>query len=125
MIEKLKQTVRGFDDKPAMPTAIEFFNKINEIIELLNAIVVDVDGIKCVDGSKKPEPVHQYEEQRKWIGCICRFWNDESVEDSMYGELVNICDTPHENFPFQCGYGEWYAYCEPVKPDSELIYHGE
>lgn len=30
--------------------------KINEIIELLNAIVVDVDGAKCIDGSKKAEP---------------------------------------------------------------------
>jgi len=30
--------------------------KINEIIELLNAIVIDVDGVKCIDGSKKAEP---------------------------------------------------------------------
>lgn len=27
---------------------------LNQLVELLNAIVVDVDGTKCVDGSKKP-----------------------------------------------------------------------
>lgn len=30
------------------------YEKINEIINLLNAIVVDVDGTKCIDGSKTP-----------------------------------------------------------------------
>ena len=29
--------------------------KINEIIEVINAITIDVDGTKCVDGSKKPD----------------------------------------------------------------------
>ena len=28
--------------------------KINELIDIINAIVVDVDGTKCIDGSKTP-----------------------------------------------------------------------
>ena len=75
-----------------------------------------------VEPEKCEAPVDPYTEQRKWIGCICRFWNDESLEDSMYGELVNIANVPHEKCPFQCGYGEWYSYCEPVKPDDPIIY---
>ena len=76
-----------------------------------------------------PHPKGQYSdpyaEQRKWIGKVCRFWNDdESLEDSTYGELVNIFDAPHEDCPFQCGYGEWYEHCEPVKPDDDIIYKG-
>lgn len=42
MIKKLKQTVRGFYDKPAMPTAIEFFNKINELVNTVNELGKDV-----------------------------------------------------------------------------------
>ena len=76
--------------------------------------------------AQKAEPADPYAEQRKWVGKICRFWNDdESLEDSTYGELVNIFDAPHEDCPFQCGYGEWYEHCEPVKPDDDIIYKGE
>lgn len=48
MIEKLDIKNGGVED------LLNCIKKINEIIELLNAIVVDVDGIKCVDGSKAP-----------------------------------------------------------------------
>ena len=37
-----------------VPDAKIYCNKINEIIDIINAIVVDVDGTKCVDGSKAP-----------------------------------------------------------------------
>ena len=29
--------------------------KINEIIDIINAVTIDVDGTKCVDGSKKAD----------------------------------------------------------------------
>ena len=48
MIEKIHIKNGGVED------LLNCIKKINEIIELLNAIVVDVDGIKCVDGSKAP-----------------------------------------------------------------------
>ena len=134
MIEKIKSPLdlkvanyKGteFDIIPADTFAM-VCRKINEIIELLNVIVVDVDGIKCIDGSKKAEQVDPYEKQRKWIGKICKFWNDDDSPDNvMYGELVNIFDVHKEDCPFQCGYGEWYEHCEPIKPDDDIIYKGE
>ena len=37
-IEKLKPTVRGFDEKPSMPTATDFLNKINELVAAVNEL---------------------------------------------------------------------------------------
>lgn len=37
-IEKLKQTVRGFNEKPSMPTATDFLNKINELVDAVNEL---------------------------------------------------------------------------------------
>lgn len=37
-IEKLKPTVRGFDEVPSMPTATDFLNKINELVEAINEL---------------------------------------------------------------------------------------
>lgn len=123
MIEKLKQTVRGFDDKPAMPTAIEFFNKINEIIELLNAIVVDVDGTKCVDGSKKPEPANPYAEQRRCIGKLCWFWKYDNSEPVV--DLLSSIRDIYDEFPYHSANYGWCKHCRPVKPDEDIIYRGE
>lgn len=51
MIEKLDK----FDSTEASIYHVEkLYAKVNEIIDLLNAIVVDVNGTKCVDGSKAP-----------------------------------------------------------------------
>lgn len=72
----------------------------------------------------RKEPTDPYAEQRKWIGKLCKFWNDDGILDGVqYGELVNIWDT--DDCPFQCGNGEWWEYCEPVKPDDDIIYKGE
>lgn len=141
MIEKLGK----FDSTEASIYHVErLYAKVNEVITELNHILEEREsGIKVYEEAQDMydnaildalkdkkvdvvvEPADPYAEQKKWIGCICRFWNDESLEDSMYGELVNIADVPHEKCPFQCGYGEWYAYCEPVKPDDDIIYKGE
>lgn len=113
----------------------EMHEKINELVDAVNKLDALLDLTNtAIQAINKTEPEHiadvsktidPYAEQRKWIGKVCRFWNDdESLEDSMYGELVNIYDVPHEDNPFQCGYGEWYAYCEPVKPDDDIIYKG-
>lgn len=37
-IEKLQPTVRGFDEKPSMPTATDFLNKINELVDAVNEL---------------------------------------------------------------------------------------
>lgn len=104
-------------------------DKINELVDVVNGLQESMDLVQSTlvaEPEKCEIPVDQFAEQHKWIGKICKFWNEEdSPDDVMYGELVNIFDLHKKDCPFQCGYGEWYEYCEPVKPDSELIYHGE
>ena len=121
MIEKLDIKNGGVED------LLNCIKKINEIIELLNAIVVDVDGIKCIDGSKKAEPADPYAEQRKWIGKLCKFWFADA-EHPTFGILDFVDAGPHpEPFHINCGESEqgWYPHCEPVKPDDDIIYKGE
>lgn len=106
--------------------------KINEIVDLLNAIVVDVDGTKCVDGSKSPAENVQpdaeshpenvqdkFAEQRKWIGKICKFWDIDN-DNLYYGPLTKIHDT--SPYYYECNHKVCYANCEPVSED--LIYKG-
>lgn len=38
-IDKLTTSIRGFDEQPRMPTAIDFFNKINEIVDAINKLM--------------------------------------------------------------------------------------
>ena len=135
MIEKIKGPLdlkvgnyKGteFDIIPAETFAM-VCRKINEIIDLLNAIVVDVDGIKCIDGSKKAEPTDPYAEQRRWIGKLCKFWDeDERISHLRWGILYTI--TPTSPLPFCCSLGDGktfdYKHCEPVKPDDDIIYKG-
>lgn len=118
MITKLNLNGRSIYENTAIA-------KVNEIIDLLNAIVVDVDGIKCVDGSKAP--TDSYAEQRKWIGKICKFWNWDTglAHYSKFITIKDINDGEMSNCPFRADDGGWYMHCEPVKPDSEIIYHGE
>ena len=100
-------------------TAIE---KINEIINILNAIVVDTKDGTFIDGSKKVEPADPYAEQCKWIGCLCRFWNfkDGAVDIGILKAIDNLKPTiPYIN-DIDCS----YAFCEPVKPTDSIIYKG-
>lgn len=118
MIEKL-----NIDPTQSVATNHCIINKINEIIELLNVIVVDVDGTKCIDGSKKPEPADPYAEQRKWIGCLCRFWNFKDGEVDM--GILKAIDNLKPTIPYINDIDCSYAFCEPVKPDDDIIYKGE
>lgn len=75
----------------------------------------------------KKEPADPYAEQRKWIGKVCWFW-DEEEEEKIFGILTTIdsdCGLS-DMCPYWNGTtSNWFEHCEPVKPDSEIIYHGE
>lgn len=126
MIEKLaKQNTWG-----------ECLEKLNEVIDAVNK---HEDIIRQIGewGSSKGECLwcenltrvdldDRFAEQRKWIGKLCKFWDDsDNPENCVYDVLCNIFDPHYEDCPFQCGNGEWYEYCEPVKPDNDIIYRGE
>ena len=111
MIEKLKRYVTGGENMVAIscpPEPQDIMDKINEIIELLNKIVVDVDP---------------YAEQRKWIGKACWFW-DGNAQTKAFGQLKQIDPLDDgQNAPYQTNYGQWYEHCEPANDD--IIYKGE
>ena len=131
MIEKLpfeitqgKYEGKKFDIK-SHTSPFDMQVKINELVDAVNELQISANRM----GFDKPKENKQdpYAEQRKWIGKLCKFWDDsDKPENCVYDILCNIFDiTHHEDCPFQCGNGEWYEYCEPVKPDDDIIYKGE
>lgn len=115
----------------------EIIDAVNELQENQNTYWTDIAEIKeelqtraenvQPDTKSRPENVQdKFAEQRKWIGKLCKFWDDsDKPENCVYDVLCNIFDSHHEDCPFQCGNGEWYEYCEPVKPDAPIIYKGD
>lgn len=111
MIEKL-EPLQGLDHS--------WLNKINEIIDILNAIVVETKDGTFIDGSKKAEPVDPYAEQRKWIGKLCWCWDTEREDAFCYvlGRIDEYSEYPYVRKGFtEAG----YKHCEPVSED--LIYN--
>ena len=110
--------------------------KINELVDAVNELKLSIkpileereSGIKVYEEAQDMydnKPTDKYAEQRKWRGKLCKFWDDsDKPENCVYDVLYNIFDLHHEDCPFQCGNGEWYEYCEPVKPDDDIIYKG-
>lgn len=100
---------------------------INEAKELL---AIQLDQIYELQkqaenrqSAKIAHPDDPYAEQRKWIGKLCRFWNfkDGAVDIGVLKAVDNLKPTiPYIN-DIDCS----YAYCEPVKPDDDIIFKGE
>lgn len=75
----------------------------------------------------QPEVKDKFAEQRKWIGKLCKFWEDED-EGYVYEILIDIEDDGSD-YPYKMTDEDsenWtmsYKHCEPVSED--LIYKGE
>ena len=64
-----------------------------------------------------------YAEQRKWVGKLCRFWDEEHVPSfDIIGILTDVNDKEYR--PFQVNHRDRWENCEPVKPDDDIIYKG-
>lgn len=98
--------------------------KINEIIDELNHILEEREsGIKVYEEvMPNMKPADPFAEQRKWIGKLCRFWQHD-IENAVYDILEEINENKEEPFCPR----DWHSfrYCEPVKPDDDIIYKGE
>lgn len=94
------------------PSDTEIANKINELIDAVNALQ------SCL------APVDPYAEQRKWIGRLCKFGDGANNIDDLYtiGILLHVGEN---STPFHCDNGLNYRYCEPITADDKLIYKGE
>lgn len=77
-------------------------NKINEIIALLNVIVIDVDGTKCIDGSKKAEPAEldmpkSYKNDQLTLATLDYSKKLEKENSELKDKLEHITDILYES----------------------------
>lgn len=107
--------------------------KLNEIIDTIYDMQLAIsnldpdsdwyDGDHIADISKKVDP---YAEQRKWIGKLCKFWDDDAFitsKDWAFGMLTSI--DKGMQYQYCCNENCNFKHCEPVKPDDNIIYKGE
>ena len=110
--------------------------KINELVDAVNALVYEHDkDSDWYDGQTRPENVQpdaksrpvnvqdKFSEQRKWIGKVCWFWDDDNTNSSC-GILTSIDTETFKEPQFVCNDEYDYKHCEPVKPDDDIIYKG-
>ena len=95
--------------------------KINELVDAVNNLQTSNAHIqKDLCEMRHPEAkVDPYAEQRKWIGKLCKFWDDDP-NNYIFDKLKEItfagCYIKESGF--------MYEHCEPVKPDDDIIYKG-
>lgn len=59
---------------------------------------------------------------KNWIGKLCKFWNGEN--NKTVGVLMEVREIQNKVFFVDDIFCK-YEYCEPVKPDDDIIYKGE
>ncbi len=108
----------------------EWIGILEEVRKSVNVHEKQIDKLQMkIEPEKREVPAEnvqdKFAEQRKWIGKLCRFW-DKEIGEKVWGILGGIDYSENEKYPYWCDQlQEQYQCCEPVKPDSELIYHGE
>ena len=97
--------------------------KINKLVDAVNELQAQVAILEeHAHPTAKTEPTDPYAEQRKWIGTLCRFRHALGV-DPTYGILGEI--STDSDFPYyKKDTDTYWKYCEPVKPDDDIIYKG-
>lgn len=98
--------------------------KLNEVIDAVNELQeqMDLAGEDLEEALKIKENVQdKFAEQRKWIGKVCWFWDDDNTNSSC-GILTSIDTETFKEPQFVCNDEYDYEHCEPVKPDDDIIY---
>ena len=102
--------------------------KLDAVVNMVNIHEGEIDKLQMkVEPEKCKTPADPYAEQRKWIGKLCKFWDNDG-EGYIYEILIDIeddgSDYPYKIVETDCK--NWtlsYKHCEPVSED--LIYKGE
>lgn len=141
MIKKLDRTLRHERDSGftiSEPVSIgEMQEKINELVDAVNALVYKNDddsdwyddvqirseNVQPVAKTRSENVQDKFSEQRKWIGKLCWFWDDDNTNSSC-GILTSIDTETFKEPQFVCNDEYDYEHCEPVKPDDDIIYKG-
>lgn len=134
MIEKLEKpkSIRWGDDVDSCiqrhKIIVDAISKINELVDAVNELQLTVSKMENLEHLKKigqgfKNLQDPYAEQRKWIGKLCWFW-DENPEDKIVDGLSHI-DISNKHPYVMCDHQVHYKHCEPVKPNDDIIYKGE
>lgn len=153
MIEKIKGPLdlkvanyKGteFDIIPADTFAM-VCRKINELVDAVNEFGKDMVFLrrKVLELGYKdpqtrpenvqpepetgPENVHAVCPAIKYMGKVCRFWNaNNGKKFKNIGVLIEILSADNKR-RYTCASKpkKHFEFCEPVKPDDDIIYKGE
>ena len=135
MIEKL-EPIKAFNcsDTPQAKMQHHSYhndciNKINELVDAVNELqkheeqhldlLTELNEMRLHQNKAPADP---YAEQRKWIGKLCKFWDNLDTNYSL-AILEKIIEK--EPMPFEDYRGNQWYHCEPVLPDDDIIYKGE
>lgn len=106
-----------------------FVDKINDLIDAVNELQIKVNklapNINFAQPEVKENVQDKFAEQRKWIGKICEFWDNDGTQQLSYGVLTKIDTESGFGVQYCCNDEYDYEHCEPVKPDDDIIYKGE
>ena len=134
MIEKIRTTEQGLYNEhgtflgtmPKDTDSLTLANKINELVDAVNELTSCVGqlGVEFADTTPVENVQDKFAEQRKWIGKLCKFWDDDNTNLSC-GILTSIDTETFKEPQFVCNDEYDYEHCKPVKPDDDIIYKGE
>jgi hypothetical protein len=110
--------------------------KINEIIDVVNKLqkheeqhldlLTELNEMRLHQNEEPAENVQdKFAEQRKWIGKLCKFWDNDDTQQLSYGVLTKIDTETGFGVQYCCNDEYDYDDCQPVKPDDDIIYRGE
>ncbi len=136
MIEKLnleevnnpgEATLKAFSILNQLVGAVnELQNQYDSVEQKLNYNPDTTKGLLTL--VEEPKPTDPFTEQRKWIGKLCKF-RDEETDKPMIGVLKDIDVFVGDNNAFYITFlnaadNNTYFECEPVKLDDDIIYKG-
>ena len=97
------------------------FNPVQADREVYNALTRS-ENVQPDIESRSENVQDKFAEQRKWIGKLCKFRHGLGVVPT-YGILSEIL--PDSDLPYyKKDTDTYWKYCEPVKPDDDIIYKG-
>ena len=100
---------------------------VNQLVDAVNELQKDYDNVCVWVGEQKLKtPVEnvqdKFAEQRKWIGKICVFWDNDDTQEFSYGVLTKIDTESGFGVQYCCNDEYDFDDCEPVKPDEDIIF---
>lgn len=119
MIKRLE--LDCFAKQDANTKFVNLFTVVNQLVDAVNELQISANRMEF----DKPKENKQdpCAEVQKWVGCICRFWYDNSNDTCLdYLDKVQMGKDGLE-YRGKETY-DWYPYCEPVLPTDKAIYKG-